>query len=78
MPIVRVLHKNRKLLGLGLLGLLAFTSGCDSGGNVGESNVTPTTPPPGAMTGDAVKDARLKGLGTTGDPGKPKPERKSQ
>jgi hypothetical protein len=70
MPIVRVLHKNRKLLGSGLLGLIAFASGCDSGGNVGESNVTPETPPPGARSGAGESEARLKGLGTTGVPTK--------
>jgi hypothetical protein len=52
-----------------LLGLMAFASGCDSGGTVGESNQIPETPPPGARTGKGEAEARLKGLGP-GDPGK--------
>ena len=46
MQIVCVLHENRKLVAVGLLGLLALTTGCNGSG--GESNVAPATPPPGA------------------------------
>jgi hypothetical protein len=53
-------------LGLTLLGSLALASGCgDSNPVSSDSNAAP---PEGAMTGDKMKEARLKGLGTVGDP----------
>jgi hypothetical protein len=66
MHILRFFHARRMALGLTLLGSLALASGC------GDENPVPTsgtaTPPPGAMTGDKMKEARLKGLGAAGDP----------
>ena len=46
----------RVLLGLGLLGMAALCGGC-GGGTTGESNVSPTTPPPG-LSGKEQADAR--------------------
>jgi hypothetical protein len=65
MRIVRVLHENRKLVAVGLLGLLALTTGCDGSG--GESNVAPATPPPGASAQE-ISDAMKKAYGPTGIP----------
>ena len=65
MQIVRVLHENRKLVAVGLLGLLAWTSGCDGSG--GESNVAPATPPPGA-SGKEISEAMKKAYGPAGNP----------
>lgn len=65
MRIVRVLHENRKLVAVGLLGLLALTTGCNGSG--GESNVAPATPPPGASAQE-ISDAMKKAYGPTGIP----------
>ena len=66
MHILRFFHARRMALGLTLLGSLALASGC------GDSNPVPTDtsagPPPGAMTGDKMKEARQKEFGTAGDP----------
>ena len=42
-------------MGMGLLGLLVFMVGCDSGGTEGTSNVAPATPPPGRSGADQAK-----------------------
>jgi hypothetical protein len=65
MRIVRVLHKNRAPIAVGLLGLLVATSGC--GGNTGESTVAGTTPPPG-QSGKEIADAMKNAYGPTGVP----------
>jgi hypothetical protein len=66
MHMLRFFHARRMALSLTLLGLLALASGCGDENPVSSS---PTAaPPPGAMTGDKMKEARLKGLGTAGDP----------
>jgi len=65
MRIVRVLHQNRKLIAVGMLGLLAWTSGCDSGG--GGSSGTAVAPPPGQSAQD-VQDAMKKAYGPSGIP----------
>jgi len=64
MRIVRVLHENRKLMAVGVLGLLALTSGCFG---TGESNVAPSTPPPGSSTQDQM-EAMKKAYGPKGIP----------
>jgi hypothetical protein len=51
MQFLRFVHRTRILMGLGLLGLLAFSVGCD-GGSGGVSNVTPATPPSGQSGAD--------------------------
>ena len=78
MQFLRAFLRARILMGLGVLGLLAFTVGCD-GGTEGVSNVTPLTPPPGKSAADqaaARKDAypagtaaakKLGSQSTTGD-----------
>jgi len=78
MRIVPFFHAKRVAFGLSLIAALALAGGCDSGGgNVGESNVAPTTPPPD-KTGDAQKEARLKQFGKTGTPGKEASKPKTQ
>jgi hypothetical protein len=72
MPIVRLVHRSRKLLALGLIGAVAFLSGCDSGGNPGESNVAPATPPPGKSGEDMKKAMEGAGLSPGGVPTQPK------
>jgi hypothetical protein len=64
MRIVRVLHEDRKLMAMGLLGLLALTSGCNGSG---ESNVAPSTPPPGFSSEDQAA-ALKKAYGPKGIP----------
>ena len=66
MHMLRFFHARRMALGLTLLGSLAVASGCSDSNPV--STDTNTGPPPGAMTGDKMKEARLKGLGAAGDP----------
>jgi hypothetical protein len=66
MCILRSLHARRLFLCLGLLGALILSGGCSESNPVSES--PSSAPPPGAMTGDKMKEARLKGLGTTGIP----------
>jgi len=74
MHMLRFSHARRMALGLTLLGSLALASGC------GDENPVPSgdtaTPPAGAMTGDKMKEARLKGLGTVGDPKSDKTQKK--
>jgi hypothetical protein len=70
MRTVRLVHGSRTLFALGLVGVLGFAGGCDSGSGTRESTVTPTTPPPG-RSGEDIKNAMQKGLGTAGVPGKP-------
>jgi hypothetical protein len=72
MRIARVLHKNRASIAVGLLGLLAATSGC--GGSSGESTVAGTTPPPG-QSGKDISEAYKKAYGPTGVPGPPSGKR---
>jgi hypothetical protein len=67
MRIVRVLSANRMLLAAGLIGVVALAGGCDSGGNVGESNAAPPTPPPGLSSADR-KAALETGPGTSAAP----------
>jgi len=52
MQFSRVFHRTRILMGVGLVGLVVFSVGCDSGGGGGVSNVTPETPPPGRSAAD--------------------------
>ncbi len=66
MHMLRFFHARRMALGLTLLGSLAVASGCSDSNPV--STEPNTGPPPGAMTGDKMKEARLKGLGAAGDP----------
>ena len=66
MHMLRFFHARRMALGLTLLGSLAVASGCSESNPV--SSDPNMGPPPGAMTGDRMKEARLKGLGTAGDP----------
>ena len=66
MHMLRFFHARRMALGLTLLGSLAVASGCSDSNPV--STDANTGPPQGAMTGDRMKEARLKGLGATGDP----------
>ncbi len=54
MPIVRLIRPSRKVLTLGLIGLIAFLGGCD-GGSTGESSITPPTAPPGRSGEDRAK-----------------------
>ena len=75
MRIVHVLHENRKLVAVGLLGLLAWTSGC--GGSEGESKVAPTTPPPG-QSAKEISDAMKKAYGPTGVPSNNSPFRRKR
>jgi hypothetical protein len=63
MQFLRIFGHARVLIGFGLLGLLAFAIGCDSGGDAGVSNVTPTTPPPG-QSGKDQAAARAKSYPT--------------
>ena len=65
MRIVGVLHENRKPIAVGLLGLLALTTGCNGSG--GESNVAPAMPPPGASAQE-ISDAMKKAYGPSGIP----------
>jgi hypothetical protein len=65
MRIARVLHMNRASIAVGLIGLLAATSGC--GGNSSESTVAGTTPPPG-QSGKEIADAMKNAYGPTGVP----------
>ena len=65
MRIARVLHMNRASIAVGLIGLLAATSGC--GGDIGESNVAGTTPPPG-QSGKDMADAMKNAYGPAGVP----------
>jgi hypothetical protein len=65
MRIARMLHMNRASIAVGLIGLLAATSGC--GGDVGESTVAGTTPPPG-QSGKDMADAMKNAQGQTGAP----------
>ena len=58
-----VLHENRKLVAVGMLGLLAWTSGCDGTGG-GGSNGAPATPPPGVRSGRS--GSHEKGLRSNG------------
>jgi hypothetical protein len=66
MHMLRFFHARRMALSLSLLGLMALASGCSESNPVASGDNS--TPPPGAMTGDKMKEARLKGLGTAGDP----------
>ncbi len=75
MRIVNVLSANRKLLAAGLIGVVAFAGGCDSGTNVGDSPVTPATPPPG-QSGADKKAAMEKALGNPSAPGNVKSKTK--
>jgi hypothetical protein len=68
MPIVRIVHRSRKLLVLGLIGAVTFIGGCDSGGNVGESTVAPATPPPGKSGADMKNAMEKAGLSPGGVP----------
>ncbi len=65
MRIVRVLHENRKLVAVGMLGLLAWTSGCDGSG--GGSSGPGEAPPPG-QSGKEISEAMKKAYGPTGIP----------
>jgi hypothetical protein len=67
----RVFHRTRILMGLGLLGMVALTVGCDGGGGEGVSNVTPATPPPGQSGADQAK-ARAGATTPPGMGGAPK------
>jgi len=62
---VRVLHANRKLVAVGMLGLLAWTSGCDGSG--GGSSGPGEAPPPG-QSGKEVSDAMKNAYGPKGVP----------
>jgi len=66
MHILRVFHAHRLLWCLGLLGVLAWSSGCDSGAPVSEIQSER-----GAEKGKADMEARIKAYGTAGVP---KPE----
>jgi len=65
MRIVRVLHENQKLVAVGMLGLLAWTSGCDGSG--GGSSGPGEAPPPG-QSGKEISEAMKKAYGPTGIP----------
>jgi len=72
MNIVEALAGNRRKFCISLLGLVALASGC------GDDAPTNKTLEPGAKPpGEAEKEARLKALGTAGQPkstkGSPKP-----
>jgi hypothetical protein len=66
MRIARVLHMNRASIAVGLIGLLAATSGCGDGTS-GESTVAGTTPPPG-QSGKEMADAMKNGNRPVGAP----------
>ncbi len=70
MQFSRVFHRTRTLMGLGLVGLVVFSVGCDSGGG-GVSNVAPETPPPGKSAADQAA-ARA---GAYAPPGKVAPKK---
>jgi hypothetical protein len=74
MQISRVISQGRMLPILALLGSLAFAAGCD-GGNAGESNVAPATPPPGKSTKEMI-EASQKSFGPNGIPPKQGASRK--
>jgi len=65
MRIVRFRGANRAAVMAALLGVLAVVSGCS--GEMGESNVAGTTPPPG-KSGKDISDAMKKAYGPTGAP----------
>jgi hypothetical protein len=65
MRIVGFRAGNRASITAALLGVLAMVSGC--GGDIGESNVAGTTPPPGKSSQE-IADAMKKAYGTTGIP----------
>jgi hypothetical protein len=65
MRFVRFRGANRASVIAALLGVLAVVSGC--GGEMGESNVAGTTPPPG-KSGKDISDAMKKAYGPTGVP----------
>ncbi len=58
MRIGRVLYHHRKLLGVGLVALLALAGGC-GGGEV----APPVTPPGEKSRGEQVKESMLKSYG---------------
>jgi hypothetical protein len=74
MHILRSFHAKRMALCLIMLGSLAVASGC------GDENPVPSSgtaaPPPGALTGDKMKEARQKEFGTIGDPKSEKNQKK--
>jgi hypothetical protein len=68
---MRILHAfraKRLLWCLGLLGMLAWSSGCDSGAPIADIEASK-----GGERGAAEKDARSKAFGTTGTPKTEKP-----
>jgi hypothetical protein len=73
MRIVSVLHANRRVLAAGLIGIVAFAGGCDSGGNVGESTAAPEAPPPGKS--GAERKAVLEKAHGTSAPGAKAPRK---
>ncbi len=66
MRLGRLSHAKRFLAAMSLMGLLASLSGCGSSGG-SESNVAPTTPPPGFSAQDQA-DAYKKAYGPKGIP----------
>jgi hypothetical protein len=64
MRIERGLREHRKLMAVGLLGLLAGASGCGDA-STSESNVAPAAPPPG-QSGKDIADAYKKAYGPSG------------
>jgi hypothetical protein len=55
MRMVRELDRGRILRRMSLFGMLLFSGGCDGSGGGGESNLTPTTPPPGQSAKELAK-----------------------
>ncbi len=74
MQLSRVVSQGRMLPILALLGSLAFAGGC-SGGNAGESNVAPATPPPGKSTKEIIEASR-QSFGPNGIPPKQRAARR--
>jgi len=71
MHILRVFHAKRLFWCLGLLGVLAWSSGCDSGVPVSEIEAVKD-----GEKGKAEQEARLKAYGTPSNPKSPMPKRR--
>jgi hypothetical protein len=76
MNLLRLIAGNPRKFCIGLLGVLAWTSGCDG---VGWSNPAPVAPPPGASAKD-IQDAMKKAYGPKGipKPTRPAPNHKAR
>ena len=65
MRMVRELDRGRIVRRLSLLGMFLFGGGCDGSGSSGESNLTPSTPPPG-QSAKELAELQAKAFGPKG------------